>query len=259
MGSSGRARIDILPLYTQALSDAVGGPAAIRARMNAAFAYLNASLENSGINAHVVPLRPILVSYKEGPVENQLVGSLNWLYANAGPFRDERLADLVHLFQHGPFPSSGTYVAGRATMFNGNSGAYGGVTANIAYDLSTFAHEIGHNLSAGHSVENGCGSFPDSCGHHGWPYRDFMTYFSACSGCVEINLFSSPGRTYPNGSPAGTSAHNNARGVGLASPIVEQFRVYTGPPLVNVDPATLLSMINRPRNDVVFRDGFDTP
>ncbi len=108
----------------------------------------------------------------------------------------------------------------------------------------SFAHEFGHNMGLEHNPENSSAtsttaSYPWSFGHyHSGQYRTVMSYSNPCSGgCTRRQYFSNPDVTYSGLATGIDNTRDNARTLGLTSPISAAFRVRTP--------------------DVIFVDGFE--
>lgn len=151
--------------------------------------------------------------------------------------RDAVGADLVSLWCfHG---------CGKADLFTGLATSAFSV-ANWS-DSAVFAHEVGHNMGAGHARDDmaGGGSFPYS-----WGYTDpndawktIMSYGAGCGyACSTIQYFSNPNVSYngtPTGRPDGSvdasgnpDSADNARTHTETAPTVSTFRV--PPPMVTL-------------------------
>lgn len=105
----------------------------------------------------------------------------------------------------------------------------------------TLAHELGHNLGAGHdrATDPDGGVFSYSAGHHfiasGTEYHTVMAYEPG----ITVPFFSNPNVAYL-GVPTGSAVHDNARTIRATAPVVAQYRptvVGASLPVGSVAPA----------------------
>ncbi|HEY8748556.1 MAG TPA: M12 family metallo-peptidase [Tepidisphaeraceae bacterium] len=146
--------IDMMVLYTPGAIAATGSAGGVNSRIAHAIADTNLALANSQVNATVRLVYAGQVNYYEsGSINTDLVnlqqgrGSLNGISA----LRDQYGADLVSLW----VGNGSSDEAGRAYQPDSSATAqasygFNVVQARYAEDNFVFAHEIGHNLGAGH-------------------------------------------------------------------------------------------------------------
>ena len=256
--------------YTAPYRQAVGGHENAVAHVALAAAYLQESLANTQIPGQIA----ITVIEESIYSDTELLDvetALNWLVGAAHARRMETNSDLFHMFvMHG-----GDW-GGLAQVYTGSAAKAYGVSVNVSYGYGyeTFAHEIGHNLGAGHDPVTGCG--PDACGHFiPGVVRDFMTYWTACRACdgngencqhpscPVSRLFSTPNLPFSAGGtnhpqPAGIAGQrNNARIVNYTVPIVSRF---VNPTLPTPMSSAVVEAVTQLLWDVepeIFRDGFE--
>ncbi len=120
---------------------------------------------------------------------------------------------------------------------------------------SSFAHEIGHNLSLGHSFkQNSPGSvFPWGRGYG--VDGDFVTVmaYTSAFGAGRVQYFSNPAISACHGSPCGLPRTQNdgADGVGamaVTGPQIAAWRVPSTPPAVNSPPVAAADVVVVPKN-----------
>jgi reprolysin-like metallo-peptidase family M12B/SdrD B-like protein/pre-peptidase len=146
--------IDVAVLYTPGAVGALGSQYAVTNRITRAIADTNMALANSQVNATVRLVYSGEVPYTEsGSINTDLINLQQSAGALGGvnSFRNQYGADIVSLWV-GPGSSD---EAGRAfqpdySNVNQSSEGFNVVQARYAVDNFVFAHEIGHNLGAGH-------------------------------------------------------------------------------------------------------------
>lgn len=164
------------------------------------------------------------------------------LYDEIAGYRDVVHADLVSMWLSGSDPAQATcgigFLGGSGDAENDAANAFtalyvdGCATSNL-----TFAHEVGHNLSAGHDA--GASEAPQ-----GKPYArgyvdvpgntlTIMAYPTTCGTCVRTLNFSNP-NLLVNGRPQGTTAPVNtfnAQAINEQVPLAANYRqsqIYPG-------------------------------
>ena len=151
---SGTPVIDIAVLYTPGAMGSVGGQYAVTNRITRAIADTNLALANSRVNATVRLVYSGEINYTEsGSINTDLMNLQQGARGLGGvnSIRNQYGADIVSLWV-GPGSSD---EAGRAfqpdnSSVNQSSEGFNVVQARYAVDNFVFAHEIGHNLGAGH-------------------------------------------------------------------------------------------------------------
>ncbi|MEM4217365.1 MAG: M12 family metallo-peptidase [Candidatus Methanomethylicaceae archaeon] len=190
--------IDILALYSRELRDYLGGESGVKAEINKVVAYVNEAFANSGVN-----FRARVVDFKEVDFDvSDINAVLESMYHGSGVFSflpslmDQLGADQATAFFR--FRMDKTYYCGIAYMPNRveywTDSSYESFRKSIfralvgigsdgifSYPVSTFAHELGHNLGCHHDVKNVSPSgeeplFPYAHGYCGDSYGTVMSY-----------------------------------------------------------------------------------
>ena len=146
--------IDLAVFYTPGAVGTVGSPYAVNSRITRAVADTNMAFANSGVNATVRLVYSGEVSYTESGSINTDLNNLQQgrgALGGVNSVRNQYGADVVSLWV-GPGSSD---EAGRAfqpdySSVSQSSQGFNVVQARYAVDNFVFAHEIGHNLGAGH-------------------------------------------------------------------------------------------------------------
>lgn len=236
--------IDVLVFYTPAVRARLGD-SQLAARIATAMAQLNVALENSqaGGSARIVGTESLALT--EDP---NIYIDLQRFEASAGvTTRREALgADLVSLIVDDNPAACGVARVGVSTA------AIYSVVSEPCIDNYSFAHEIGHNLGAGHAKvdDNGTGgwqpySFAFKSPNTSPRFRTVMAYDCPTS-CERVLQFSSPDIRYEN-KVAGSATEDNARTVREGLPLVESFRpskVVTEPPSAPLDARAMVNGYN---------------
>lgn len=223
--------IDVMVLYTPAAQSAAGGSAAVTALINAAISNTNSSYANSGVAQRLRLAYAGPVSYTETGGSTGISTDLHNLTNGSGnlsgvaALRNTYHADLVSLFTNTP----GTVYCGIAWLMTSVSSwfeanGFSVVEQSCAVGNMTFAHELGHNMGAGHDWYVDAGTAPYTYSH-GYVntsarWRTIMAYNNICSAqgfnCSRLPYWSNPSQTYggaPMGVPGGTnssaSCYNN--------------------------------------------------
>ncbi len=159
-------QIDVLALYTRSAAERMGGHAGMQAVIRNAGDYLNTVFGNSEIDAqarlvHIAPV-PADLESTDAVTSSTLLKNFTY-HAGVRALRKRHRADLVHLFYNKIAYRRG--VCGRAWMLS--SGHDANSFSRYAYAITTasrtvpgcdvgrtFAHEVAHNLGAGHDPPN---------------------------------------------------------------------------------------------------------
>lgn len=230
--------IDVMVVYTDAVSSYHGGEAGVRAHVLSLMGGANLGLQESGIDAAFRLAYTGKVDYVESDESlNEDLGRM-WnkvgAFAGVATMRDEIGADLVCLLRSGAAGGA----AGVAYVLKQASGrddvAFSVVTTQFA--SSTFLHELGHNLGAGHARDDTFNGVPTTGGLDVWSngyrftgsdgeqYRTIMAYAPG----RRLMQFSSPGLTFQGvaaGRPASApDSADNARTLRATFPLVEDYR-----------------------------------
>lgn len=239
--------MDLMALYTPEARSYLGGEAAIEMAIANAVTWTNQAYANSGIGARMRLVHTQEATGYSGG-EEVTEALLHDLANSAGPglqdvhdLRDQHGADLVTLVTISP---SGDYVLGIGYTPSEPSPAtepYGYSVTSIRYKFPMIlAHETGHNVGANHDwlttpVRNDLHPY-----NHGYvppskAWHTIMAYNSACDGCNEAPLYSSPNRSY-QGEVAGVAdapgveqPADNARMLSEFAPVIEAYRAAVTP------------------------------
>jgi hypothetical protein len=220
--------IRVLTLYEDTASAYFGSDAGAVDEITATINELNEAYANSGISPTVESAGIERLSYAssgDSGTELHRLTEEDGYIDEAQDLRESTGADLVMLV------TTFGDACGRAWLYNGNSEyGFATVAASCARDNLSYAHELGHNMGAGHGNGDGDGSFPYANG-----YRDqtngFRTIMAYDSGgcCPRIRRFSSAAATYL-GLPTGSATQDNARVLNETASVVASFRSSPGSP-----------------------------
>lgn len=220
--------VDVLTWYDTAARTYYGGDAAALAELTATVNEVNAAYERSGVNQSVRSVGIDYVAYSgTGSSSDEITrwrsvadGFLDSVHVR----RDQLGADLAALISPLSDGCGIGYLGGSA------SGAYGfSVSApSCARGNLTYAHELGHNMGAGHGAPDGGGLFSYSNGYRDPVngFRTIMAYNSAsCAGgsCTRVGHFSSPTVLF-NGLPTGSATQDNARTISERAVVTAAYR-----------------------------------
>lgn len=232
---------DLLICYTTAAKNTAGGAPAMNALATASAAHVNAIYQASGIPARLRVVAVVEVAFAEsGDIRKDLPAVT--ANANVQGLRDHYGADLVTLVTSWDPDFSGlAYVMGGASLSTAFApNAYSVVIDNGGWSyIWALAHELSHNMGNQHEPGNNASSGGDSGG--AYPYSlgytdstnkfyDIMSYGLNCTGCVQLNQFSSPVGTY-KGIAVGTPTQDAARTITNTRTIVANFRTAFAPVL----------------------------
>ena len=150
--------IDVMVLYTpQALSQA-GGLSALDYRIQRSISDTNMAMANSQVAASLRLVNETLVNYTESGVTNT---DLNALQSGTGAFsgvpalRDQFGADLVSLWvSSGSGDEAGRAFQPTSLTTPDPTLGYNVIQEQYADNNYVFAHEVGHNLGAGHDASD---------------------------------------------------------------------------------------------------------
>ena len=206
--------VDVLVLYTPAVQDARGGIVPVHTMVDLWVAETNQALEDSGADLRVFLTRTVGVAYQEAG------SSVIDLYRLAIPgdgyldvaheLRRKTGADLVHLVATSDDVCGIAFLMPRISPEFENRGF--GVTNHVCGG-STFAHELGHNLSLRHDRYVDPSNSPHAYSHgyvnqrafeqdavRAQRWRTIMAYPNQCSAsgfqCPRLLRYSNPEQSY---------------------------------------------------------------
>ena len=229
--------IDVMVVYTE---DADAAPGDILGTIQAAIDDANQSYANSGIVQRMRLVHAAQVEYTEtGDTvldRDRLKDPGDGFLDGVHPLRDTYGADLVSLFTASGDWCGYAYVMGTVDVTFEDRG-FNVVKLGCAVGNHTFAHEMGHNMSARHDrfVDNTDGS-PYGY-NHGYvnvaeAWRTVMAYNDACedagTSCTRLQYWSNPDNSY-GGDPMGIAdgdpdAADNRTTLNNTRTTVQQFR-----------------------------------
>ena len=206
--------IDLLVLYTPAVRDARGGILPVHGMVDLWVAETNQALEDSGVDIEVFLTRTVGVEYTEGGSSvidlRRLANPGDGYLDVAHELREKSGADLVHLV------ATSNDVCGVAYLMSELSPRYEAVAFGLTAHScggSTFAHELGHNLSLRHDRYVDPSNSPyayshgyvnqrafdqDARGTQRW--RTIMAYSLQCSAagfqCPRLLRYSNPDQSH---------------------------------------------------------------
>ena len=231
---AGGSIIDVLGIYTTAARIAAGGAAAMHATIAEGVAEANTAYTNSLVSQRVRLVNTTEVSYVEsGDAQTDLSRLRSpadgYLDAVQG-IRDQYGADLVVLVTETLGNECGRAYEMTIPGASFATSAFAVVKRTCITGQFSLAHEIGHNMGAGHDRSTGCsGAYPFACGYQDPSnrFRTIMAYDCPVS-CPRVLYFSNPNVTYL-GLPTGVAdalpnAADNARTLNNTAAIVANFR-----------------------------------
>lgn len=212
-------RIDVMVLYTPAARDGAGSVADIENEIAFAVGYTNLAYANSAATHRLNLIHSGVVSYTEatgGVDSNALLGELadtsDGILDSVHGLRDGVKADLVSLIYEvddGGWCGWG-HKQETANADTTDHRAFTVVKRSCTGTNLSFAHEIGHNMGAGHDRANAsAGTLNFNFGHiqpvpdlaTTDPWRSVMSYNSPCKdssatgSCPRVPWFSNPNVT----------------------------------------------------------------
>jgi hypothetical protein len=236
--------VDVAIVYPANLPGTVGGEAAMQAQFALGITQTNQALTASGVGTQVrlVGTRQVAAPQYGSIMANYMALGTpgDGVFDEAQALREETHADLVSMWLGGAYPAGAFCglgsVGGTSPQYDPESAAWTVVWADrCATGTLSFAHEIGHNLSAQHDA--GASSPPSGGKPYARGYVDVagnfvtvMAYQNTCPECVRVGHFSNPDVSR-NGRTTGTAAAFNALAVTEQANAVANYRqsqIYPG-------------------------------
>ncbi len=203
--------VDVLVVYTPEALAAVGGNSTVmESLIELEESATNQAYANSGI-AHIVNVvHKQQITYSEAGCAFSLSCILAAAQQGGIPglheLREAHAADLVHVIVKGDNSFCGLAYIMDTVSPSFETFAFG-TTQNNCFSNFTFAHEIGHNMSARHDRDEALVGPEGAPFTYNFGYVDntrkfytIMAYRSSCSGsCTGIQYFSNPDVTFNGG------------------------------------------------------------
>lgn len=230
--------IDLAAVFTPGAVAQLGSEALLRSRLQLSVDAMNRAMSNSriGVSIRLVHADPIAyVGANDLFVDRmRLTNGTNGL-APAHMLRDTYGADLVTLIVENSASSGGnaSLMTSISDPTNAATKAFSAVTPDALSPYNyTVAHELGHNLGAGHergnTIDPAVGPFPYSYGYRftaqGKVRHDIMSYAPG----EEVPYYANPAASFrgvPTGSPVGAADQADlATTFAQTAPIVAAYR-----------------------------------
>lgn len=234
-GGSGKARaenaaattrLDLLALWTPAARNGLGGTRQVRLVVQNSVDVTNTSFINSRIDARVNLVHAREVNYAEtGNPETDLFWVKN--DRSVAALRKTVGADMVSMFVNQMTGACGIGFLMTNDAYTPEFAPWAYSTVKRACGALVLAHELGHNLSCNHDVQNSepeYSLFPYAFGHivEG-SFRTVMAYNNTCTTCPWVENFSNPDVSR-DGKPTGIPGQrDNARAINNTRDLVASF------------------------------------
>ncbi|WP_328188233.1 carbohydrate binding domain-containing protein [Marinobacter sp. OP 3.4] len=211
-------QVDVLVYYTDEAASTSSGED-IDARIVSYVEHANQAYRNSDIDLQLRLVGTERVQGSYGSVDGSVLGRFR-TDSTVARQRREYGADLVALIST-PQSTAGGYVCGVGYQpggsegsgnFYSNASAYGYSMTGVNCGYNTFVHELGHNMSLGHShAQNSFGSvFPWGRGHGvSGLFSTIMAYPQSYGTRNHLAQFASPDQNRCEGQPCGVDSNRN--------------------------------------------------
>ena len=220
------SRLDVLAVWTPAARNGLGGTRQVRLLIQNSVDVTNTSFINSRIDARVNLVHAREVNYAEtGNPETDLF----WVKNDKGvaALRKTVGADMVSMFVNQMVGACGIGFLMSNDAYTPEFAPWAYSTVKRACGALVLAHELGHNMSCNHDVQNASPEyalFPYSFGHivEG-SFRTVMAYNNSCTICPWVENFSNPDVSR-DGQPTGVAGQrDNARAINNTRDLVSSF------------------------------------
>jgi hypothetical protein len=244
--------IDLAVVYTAGAVTELGDDAKLRSRVQQSIDAMNFAMNNSRIDITVRVVRMEPISYTGSNdlyVDRTRLGNpADGFLDSAHAVRNAFGADLVMLVVENSNGGGNADLMTNLAAANNSTLAFSAIAANsLGANNFTVAHELGHNLGAGHERDNpfqpAVGPFSYSVGYRftaeGRTYHDIMSYDPG----IGIAYYANPTVSYlgsPTGAPIGSANEADiASTFAQTGPVVANYRstvvADTSAPLAQVD------------------------
>ncbi|MGM0571659.1 carbohydrate binding domain-containing protein [Marinobacter sp.] len=211
-------QVDVLVFYTGEAAATASGQD-IEARIVSYVEHANQAYRNSDVDVQLRLVGTEQVQGSFGSVDGNVLGRFR-ADSTVARLRQQYGADLVALIST-PQRSGAGYVCGvgyqpggneNTGRFYSNASAYGYSMTGVTCGYNTFVHELGHNMSLGHShAQNSFGSvFPWGRGHGvSGLFSTVMAYPQSYGTRNHLAQFASPDQVRCEGQPCGSDINRS--------------------------------------------------
>jgi hypothetical protein len=234
--------VKVLVAYTQAAETAAGGASSISSLIATAESETNTGYSTSGINFLIDVVNTTKVTYNEvtgySAALNAITNTSDGLMDSVHGLRDTYSADLVVLIIDNSDFCGIAWKPSTVSSSNASSG-FSVVGWNCATGYYSFAHEMGHNMGAGHDTYVDSSTLPYAYGHGfvntSARVRSIMAYNDLCvdSGfnCTRVNHWSATDRLYNGSTVIGDASATNNVALNNSAYSISNYRSSTPAPL----------------------------
>lgn len=225
------ATIDIMIAYTDDARAAAGSTAAMKALIALAVLETNTAYANAGVTPRLRLVHVEEYAYVEsgdmGIDLPRFMGTADAYFTTIHSLRNTYAADMVGLI----VADGGAYCGLASSIMATASTAFQVTDNDCATGYYSFGHEFGHLQGARHDMFMDSSLFPFTYGHGyvnwtgnvGTSWRTVMAYGNACGGCIRLQYWSNPAKTY-GGSSMGNAYSQNYLALNTTAVTVANFR-----------------------------------